>query len=100
MLAKPVVEIAPRTWLISEYKLVNMYSVSYTHLDVYKRQAQGQKRRCFRPWAGRERPGRTTNRRMHDMKVRIGIDVGGTFTCLLYTSGKRSRHCPAEKASV
>ena len=25
MLAKPVVEIAPRTWLISEYKLVNMY---------------------------------------------------------------------------
>ena len=42
--------------------------------------AQGAKRRCFRPWAGRERPGRTTNRRMHDMKVRIGIDVGGTFT--------------------
>lgn len=25
MLKKPVVEIAPRTWLISEYKLVNMY---------------------------------------------------------------------------
>ena len=25
MLAKPVVEIAPRTWLISEYKMVNMY---------------------------------------------------------------------------
>ena len=24
MLAKPVVEIAPRTWLISEYKLVNI----------------------------------------------------------------------------
>ena len=71
MLAKPVVEIAPRTWLISEYKLVNIdvYKrqrlcgyrrgtgrcgrskkrgagadwagsdpVSYTHLDVYKRQ--------------------------------------------------------------
>lgn len=25
MLQRPVVEIAPRTWLISEYKLVNMY---------------------------------------------------------------------------
>ena len=25
MLTRPVVEIAPRTWLISEYKLVNMY---------------------------------------------------------------------------
>lgn len=25
MLTKPVVEIAPKTWLISEYKLVNMY---------------------------------------------------------------------------
>ena len=25
MLNKPVIEIAPRTWLISEYKLVNMY---------------------------------------------------------------------------
>ena len=25
MLTRPVIEIAPRTWLISEYKLVNMY---------------------------------------------------------------------------
>ena len=30
MLTKPVVEIAPRTWLISEYKLVNMYLLEGT----------------------------------------------------------------------
>ena len=34
MLERPVVKIAPDTYLVSEYKLVNMFPVSYTHLTL------------------------------------------------------------------
>ena len=83
-----------RTDMLRDYQVSTLISVSYTHLDVYKRQAPMDNGKVLMSFSGKELiKGEPDASSFPSGGLRATFEARG-YTCLLYTSMRDVRRVP------